>query len=81
MRMGVFTALAIAIHIFRGIATFLSALANPTLAVGVTVAIALQYTREYRYISRFTTPPGIGKSLRVFLLSGLSEPIRAAFGF
>jgi ZIP family zinc transporter len=84
MRMGVFTALAIAIHNFpEGIATFLSALANPTLAVGVTVAIALHNIPEgiSVYIPIYYATGNRKKAFAYSFLSGLSEPIGAAFGF
>ena len=55
-RMGMFSALAIAIHNFpEGLATFASALSDPALGLSIAVAISLQiYLREtllqYPYI-------------------------------
>ena len=47
MRMGLFTALAIAIHNFpEGLATFLAALQDPALGVAIAVAIALHNIPE-----------------------------------
>ena len=47
MRMGVFTALAIAIHNFpEGLATFVSALQEPGLAIPIVVAIAIHNIPE-----------------------------------
>lgn len=42
LRMGMFTALAVGIHNFpEGLATFVSALQEPTIAIPITVAIAI----------------------------------------
>lgn len=42
LRMGMFSALAIAIHNFpEGLATFIAALEDPTLGVSIAVAIAI----------------------------------------
>ena len=47
MRMGVFTALAIAIHNFpEGLATFVSAMQEPGLAIPIVVAIAIHNIPE-----------------------------------
>ena len=47
VRMGMFTALAIAIHNFpEGIATFMAGLADPTLAIPIAVAIAIHNIPE-----------------------------------
>ena len=47
MRMGVFTALAIAIHNFpEGLATFVSALQEPKVAIPIVVAIAIHNIPE-----------------------------------
>ena len=47
MRMGVFTALAIAIHNFpEGLATFVSALQEPGVAIPIVVAIAIHNIPE-----------------------------------
>lgn len=47
MRTGIFTALAIAIHNFpEGLATFVSALQNPSLAIPIVVAIAIHNIPE-----------------------------------
>lgn len=50
MRMGVMTALAIAIHNFpEGLATFVSALQDPSIAIPIVVAIAhSQHSRGHR---------------------------------
>ena len=84
MRVGVLTALAIAIHNFpEGIATFLSALTYPALAVGVTVAIALHNIPEgiSVYIPIYYATGNRKKAFMYSFLSGLSEPIGALVGY
>jgi zinc transporter, ZIP family len=84
MRMGLFTALAIAIHNFpEGLATFLAALQDPTLGLAIAVAVALH-----------NIPEGISVSVPIFyatgnrkrafaysLLSGLAEPLGAGIAY
>lgn len=84
LRTGLFTALAIAIHNFpEGLATFVSALQQPKIAIPIAVAIAIH-----------NIPEGIAVSVPVFyatgdrkkaflysFLSGLSEPIGALVGY
>lgn len=84
MRMGLFTALAIAIHNFpEGLATFLAALQEPALGIPIAVAIALH-----------NIPEGISVSVPIFyatgnrrraflysLLSGLAEPLGAGLAY
>ncbi|HHX00017.1 MAG TPA: zinc transporter ZupT [Acholeplasmataceae bacterium] len=84
MRMGVFTALAIAIHNFpEGIATFLSALNNPKLAVAVTFAIAIHNIPEgiSVYIPIYYATGSRKKAFMYSFLSGLAEPVGAIVGF
>jgi ZIP family zinc transporter len=84
MRMGLFTALAIAIHNFpEGLATFLAALHDPALGIPIAIAIALH-----------NIPEGISVSVPIFyatgdrrkafvysLLSGLAEPVGAFIAY
>jgi ZIP family zinc transporter len=84
MRMGLFTALAIAIHnLPEGLATFLAALEDPALGIPIAIAIALH-----------NIPEGISVSVPIFyatgdrrkafiysLLSGIAEPIGAAIAY
>ena len=84
LRMGLFTALAIAIHNFpEGLATFLAALEDPSLGVAIAVAIALH-----------NIPEGISVSVPIFyatgnrkkaffwsFMSGLAEPIGAILAY
>ena len=83
-RMGLFTALAIAIHNFpEGLATFLATLKDPTLGLAIAVAIALHNIPEGISVSvpiYFAT----GKRRRAFaysLLSGVAEPAGALIGY
>jgi ZIP family zinc transporter len=82
--MGLFTALAIAIHNFpEGLATFLAALEDPTVGLAIAVAIALH-----------NIPEGISVSVPIFyatgerkkafiysLFSGLAEPVGAGVAY
>lgn len=84
LRMGLFTALAIGIHNFpEGLATFVSALQAPSIAIPVAVAIALHNIPEGVAVSvpvYFAT----GDRKKAFLysfLSGLSEPVGALVGY
>ena len=83
-RVGLFTALAIAIHNFpEGLATFVSALRDPKLGIAIAVAIAIH-----------NVPEGIAVSIPIFyatgsrkkafvysFLSGLAEPVGALIGY
>ena len=84
LRMGIFTAIAVAIHNFpEGLATFIAALHDPSLGILITAAIAIH-----------NIPEGIAVSIPIFyatgsrkkafvysFLSGLAEPIGAMVGF
>ena len=84
MRMGVFTALAIAIHNFpEGLATFTAALTDPSLGIAIAVAIAIH-----------NIPEGIAVSVPIYYAtndkkkafwysfsSGLAEPVGALVGY
>jgi zinc transporter, ZIP family len=84
MRMGLFTALAIAIHNFpEGLATFTAALTDPGLGIAIAVAIAIH-----------NIPEGIAVSIPIYYAtgsrkkafwysfsSGLAEPVGAVVGF
>ena len=83
-RVGLLTALAIAIHNFpEGLATFVSALRDTKLGIAIAVAIAIH-----------NIPEGIAVSIPIFyatgnrkkafvysFLSGLAEPIGALIGY
>ncbi|NLW56069.1 MAG: zinc transporter ZupT [Firmicutes bacterium] len=84
MRMGLFSALAIAIHNFpEGLATFTAALQDPTLGISITVAIAIHNIPEGIAVS-IPVYYATGSRKKAFLysfLSGLSEPFGAIVGF
>lgn len=83
-RMGIFTALAIAIHNFpEGLATFTAALSDPGLGIAIAIAIAIH-----------NIPEGIAVSVPIYygtdsrkkafwysFSSGLAEPVGATFGY
>ena len=84
MRMGLFTALAIAIHNFpEGLATFLAALHDPSLGVPIAVAIALHNIPEGISVSVpiFYATGNRRKSFFYSLLSGLAEPVGAIIAY
>lgn len=84
MRMGMFTALAIAIHNFpEGLATFTSAIKDPTLGIAIAVAISIHNIPEGIAVSipiYFATGDKM-KAFKLSFLSGLSEPIGAIIGY
>ncbi|BCJ94078.1 zinc transporter ZupT [Anaerocolumna cellulosilytica] len=84
LRMGVFTALAIAIHNFpEGLATFISALQEPSIAIPIAVAIAIHNIPEGIAVS-VPVYYATGSKKKAFLysfLSGLSEPVGALVGY
>ncbi len=83
-RMGLFTALAIAIHNFpEGLATFVSALQEPSLAIPIVVAIAIHNIPEGIAVS-VPIYYATGSKKKAFIysfLSGLSEPVGAIIGW
>ncbi len=84
MRMGLFTALAIAIHNFpEGLATFTAALTDPSLGIAIAVAIAIHNIPEGIAVSVpiYYATGDKGKAFRLSFLSGLAEPIGALVGF
>lgn len=84
MRMGVFTALAIAIHNFpEGLATFVSAMQEPGLAIPIVVAIAIHNIPEGIAVSVpiYQATGSRSKAFRYSFLSGLAEPLGALLGW
>ena len=84
MRMGVFSALAIAIHNFpEGLATFMSGLSDPTLGISIAVAVAIHNIPEGLAVSApiFYATKSRKKAFILSFLSGLSEPIGAIIGY
>lgn len=84
MRMGVFTALAIAIHNFpEGLATFVSALQSPSIAIPIVVAIAIHNIPEGIAVSVpiYQATGSRKKAFCYSFLSGLAEPLGALIGW
>lgn len=84
MRMGLFSALAIAIHNFpEGLATFMAAMTDQTLGISIAIAVAIHNIPEGLAISvPIYYATGSKKKAFIFsFLSGLAEPIGALIGF
>lgn len=84
MRMGLFTALAIAIHNFpEGLATFTSALKDPSLGIPIAVAIAIHNIPEGIAVSVpvYYATGSKKKAFGYSFLSGVAEPVGALLGF
>ncbi|MCP4691738.1 MAG: zinc transporter ZupT [Desulfobacterales bacterium] len=84
LRMGLFTALAIGIHNFpEGLATFMAALADPSLGVSIAIAIAIHNIPEGIAVSVpvYYATGDRKKAFRLSFLSGLAEPVGALIGF
>ena len=78
MRMGLMTALAIAIHNFpEGIATFTTAVDDTTLGAAIAVAIAIHNIPEGIAVSVpvYYATGDRAKAFRLSLLSGVAEPV------
>ena len=84
MRMGVFTALAIGLHNFpEGLATFVSALQDSSIAIPIVVAISLHNIPEGIAVS-VPIYQATGSKRKAFIysfLSGLAEPVGALIGW
>lgn len=83
-RTGVFVALAIAIHNFpEGLATFMSALGDPTLGIMIAVAVALHNIPEGIAVAVpiYYATGNKRKAFWYSFLSGLAEPVGALVGF
>ncbi len=84
LRMGLFSALAIAIHNFpEGLATFLSALQDPALGAAIAVAVALHNIPEGISVSVpiYFATGNRGRAFLYSVLSGMSEPVGAAIAY
>lgn len=84
MRMGIFSALGIAIHNFpEGIATFMAAMEDPALGIGIGIAIAIHNIPEGIAVSVpiFYATKSRRKAFAYSFLSGLSEPLGAVLGY
>jgi ZIP family zinc transporter len=84
LRMGVFVALAIAIHNFpEGLATFLLVLDDPEIGIALAIAVAMHNIPEGIAVSvpvYYATKSKI-KAFRLSFLSGLAEPAGAVIGY
>ena len=79
-RLGLMSALAIAVHNFpEGIATFIGALNDPEMGAGITFAIAIHNIPEGIAVAIpiYYATKSKGKALLYATLSGMSEPIGA----
>ena len=66
LRTGTFTAIAIAVHNFpEGLATFISALQNPTMAIPIVVAIAIHNIPEGIAVSAGESAQNVGGNAAV----------------
>ncbi len=83
-RMGLFSALAIAIHNFpEGLATFVGGLQDPALGVSIAVAIAIHNIPEGIAVSvpLYYATGSRKKAFGYSFASGLSEPVGALVGY
>lgn len=84
MRMGAFTAVAIAVHNFpEGIATFTAALNNLSTGIVIAIAIAIHNIPEGIAISVpvYYATGSKKKAFKYSFISGLSEPVGAIIGY
>ncbi|MEK4427337.1 zinc transporter ZupT [Solibacillus sp. FSL K6-1523] len=84
MKMGIFTALAIAIHNFpEGIATFMAALQDPNVGVAIAIAVAIHNIPEGIAVAVpiYFATGNRRKAFNLSFLSGLAEPVGALVAF
>jgi ZIP family zinc transporter len=84
MRTGLFTALAITIHNFpEGLASFSSAVKQPSLGIAIAVAIAIHNIPEGISVSIpvYCATGSRKKAFYLSLLSGITEPVGALLGY
>ena len=84
LRMGLMSALAIAIHNFpEGLATFTAALKEPSLGIAIAVAIAIHNIPEGLAVSVpiYYATGNRKKAFWYSFMSGLSEPVGAMVGY
>lgn len=83
-RAGLLTALAVGIHNFpEGIATFVSALRDPAMALPIVVAVAIHNIPEGIAVSApiYYATGNRWKAFATSFLSGLAEPLGALLGY
>ncbi len=84
LRMGLFTALAIAIHNFpEGLATFTAALKDPNLGISIAIAIAIHNIPEGIAVSVpiYYATNSRKKAFWYSFMSGIAEPVGAFIGY
>lgn len=84
MKVGIFTALAIGIHNFpEGIATFMSAIHDPSVGIAIAIAIAIHNIPEGIAVAIpiFYATGKKKKAFKLSFFSGLAEPIGALVAF
>jgi zinc transporter, ZIP family len=84
MRMGMFSALAIAIHNFpEGLATFIAALTDLSIGIPIAVALAIHNIPEGIAVSVpiYYATGSRRKAFKFSFLSGLAEPVGALIGW
>lgn len=84
MRMGIVTALAIAIHNFpEGFATFMAAMQDPSIAIPIVIAIGLHNIPEGIAVSApiYYATGSRTKAFWLSAASGLAEPAGAILGY
>jgi len=83
-RMGILTALAVAVHNFpEGIATFMSAINNPAVGIAIAIAIAIHNIPEGIAISVpiYYATGSRKKAFFYSFLSGVAEPVGAILAY
>ena len=84
LKMGIFTALAIAIHNFpEGIATFMSAMQDPNVGIAIAIAVAIHNVPEGIAVAIpiYFATGNRKKAFNLSFLSGLAEPVGAVVAF
>ena len=84
LRMGLFSALAIAVHNFpEGLATFMGALTDPALGISITIAIAIHNIPEGVAVSApiYYATKSRSKAFFLSAASGFAEPVGALIGY
>jgi len=83
-RMGVFSAIAIAVHNFpEGLATFIAAIKDPSFGIAIALAISIHNIPEGIAVSVpiYYATGSRKKAFALSFLSGLAEPVGALLGF
>lgn len=84
MRLGVFSAIAIAIHNFpEGMATFVSTMENPQAGISIAIAVAIHNIPEGIAVAIpiYYATNSRGKAIGNSFLSGVAEPVGGLLGY